>query len=114
MSDDLREHLKAAYADAEDLERRIEDVRRRILTDPIVHAVGHIMRQAIDHESGREQAILAGTAAILPFLTAAEARGYAKAVAALRNSDRFVQWAFKRRPETGIISDVCADYLEAV
>ena len=47
-------------------------------------------------------------------VAAAEARGYAKAVAALRNSDRFVQWAFKRRPVTGIISDVCADYLEAV
>jgi hypothetical protein len=40
------------------------------------------------------------------------AQGYAQAVARLRNGDRFVTWAFKTKPDVGIISDVCADYLE--
>jgi len=85
MSDpSFRELMQRAYADAEDLERRIEDVQRRNLTDPIVHAVVQIMRQAVDHESGRERAVLAGTAAILPFLAAAKADGYAEAVARVR------------------------------
>lgn len=45
---------------------------------------------------------------------AAERRGQRQMIAALRDTDRFVQWGFKTRPETGVISDVCADYLDHV
>ena len=126
----MNDQIRAVLDQIKATEERRPDTMRRLVTDPVAHAVGHLLRQAVDVEPGtgeRDTAILDGTAAILDLFAAAEARGRREgqqwAIDALRDSQAYMEWVRvgqkagtqPRRASYGV-GDVmwAGDYLDAI
>lgn len=66
-----------------------DDLKQRLLTDPVANALAHVLRQVIDDASdsrlNTDRILFDATAAILALVDPAEARGWAKAIATLQD-----------------------------